>query len=151
MFGKLALDWKPFLVNPLTPKPYKTRLQGSGLRTTFRSSLFTPEGAFNNQLGIMLTKHVLTRMMKEMFKNSNLEMTFGQLVGNLLRCKSCIVLSVERDTDFLPLFPQAFRDVISNNGVLPEITRKLLFSTFDPIYDFHCSFLSELEQRMNRW
>lgn len=45
----------------------------------------------------------------------------------------------------------AFRDVISNDGVLPELTRKLLFSTFDPIYDFHCSFLSELEQRMNLW
>ena len=49
------------------------------------------------------------------------------------------------------LFFQAFRDVISNDGVLPELTRKLLFSTFDPIYDFHCSFLSELEQRMNLW
>ena len=49
------------------------------------------------------------------------------------------------------LFSQAFRDVISNDGVLPELTRKLLFSTFDPIYDFHCSFLSELEQRMNLW
>ena len=49
------------------------------------------------------------------------------------------------------LFPQAFRDVITNDGALPEPTRKLLFSTFDPVYDFHCSFLSELEQRMNMW
>ncbi|KAL9964479.1 hypothetical protein ACROYT_G028125 [Oculina patagonica] len=45
----------------------------------------------------------------------------------------------------------AFRDVVSEDGVLPEPTRKLLFSTFDPIYDFHCSFLAELEQRMNLW
>ncbi|KAJ7328115.1 FERM, ARHGEF and pleckstrin domain-containing protein 1 [Desmophyllum pertusum] len=45
----------------------------------------------------------------------------------------------------------AFRDVVNDDGVLPEPTRKLLFSTFDPIYDFHCSFLSELEKRMTLW
>ncbi|XP_058965741.2 FERM, ARHGEF and pleckstrin domain-containing protein 2 isoform X1 [Pocillopora verrucosa] len=45
----------------------------------------------------------------------------------------------------------AFRDVVNEDSILPEERRKLLFSTFDPIYDFHCSFLSELEQRMNLW
>lgn len=45
----------------------------------------------------------------------------------------------------------AFRDVVSDEGVLPEPTKKLLFSTFDPIYDFHCAFLSELEHRMALW
>ena len=75
----------------------------------------------------------------------------SQLVGNLLSCKGCTFVFVERDTDLLFVFSQAFRDVINNDGVLPEPTRKLLFSTFDPIYDFHCSFLSELEQRMNLW
>ena len=46
---------------------------------------------------------------------------------------------------------QAFRDVVADEGVLPEPTKKLLFSTFDPIYDFQCAFLSELEQRMALW
>ena len=46
------------------------------------------------------------------------------------------------------LLLQAFRDVVADEGVLPEPTKNLLFSTFDPIYDFHCAFLSELEQRM---
>ncbi|XP_044170655.1 FERM, ARHGEF and pleckstrin domain-containing protein 2-like isoform X1 [Acropora millepora] len=45
----------------------------------------------------------------------------------------------------------AFRDVVADEGVLPEPTKNLLFSTFDPIYDFHCAFLSELEQRMALW
>ena len=46
------------------------------------------------------------------------------------------------------LLLQAFRDVVSDEGVLPGPTTNLLFSTFDPIYDFHCAFLSKLEQRM---
>ena len=45
----------------------------------------------------------------------------------------------------------AFRDVVGEEELLPEPTKKLLFSTFDPIYDFHCAFLSELEQRMAVW
>ncbi|EDO33626.1 predicted protein [Nematostella vectensis] len=45
----------------------------------------------------------------------------------------------------------AFREVVSSPGVLPEATKKLLFSTIDPIYDFHCAFLSELEERMTLW
>lgn len=66
---------------------------------------------------------------------------------NLSSYKRCIVVTLIRCL----LFSQAFRDVISDDGVLPEPTKKLLFSTFDPIYEFHCSFLSELEQRMNLW
>ncbi|XP_067030737.1 FERM, ARHGEF and pleckstrin domain-containing protein 2-like [Acropora muricata] len=49
------------------------------------------------------------------------------------------------------LLLQAFRDVVADEGVLPEPTTNLLFSTFYPIYDFHCVFLSELEQRMALW
>lgn len=66
---------------------------------------------------------------------------------NLSSYKRCIVVTLI----CCLLFSQAFRDVISDDGVLPEPTKKLLFSTFDPIYEFHCSFLSELEQRMNFW
>ena len=43
------------------------------------------------------------------------------------------------------LLLQAFRDVVADEGVLPEPTKNLLFSTFDPIYDFKYAFLSELE------
>ncbi|XP_067029809.1 FERM, ARHGEF and pleckstrin domain-containing protein 2-like isoform X2 [Acropora muricata] len=46
---------------------------------------------------------------------------------------------------------KAFRDVVADEGVLPEPTKNLFFSTFYPIYDFHCVFLSELEQRMALW
>ncbi|XP_067048424.1 FERM, ARHGEF and pleckstrin domain-containing protein 2-like [Acropora muricata] len=45
----------------------------------------------------------------------------------------------------------AIRDVVADEGMLPEPTKNLLFSTFYPIYDFHCVFLSELEQRMALW
>ena len=49
----------------------------------------------------MVTKHVLTSMMKEMFKYFPLTKitNFNQLVGNFLRCES--FFSVERDTDLL--------------------------------------------------
>ena len=56
---------------------------------------------------------------------------------------------VEYASSYLSL--QAFRDVVADEGLLPEPTKNLLFSTFDPIYDFHCAFLSELEQRMALW
>ena len=40
---------------------------------------------------------------------------------------------------------------MSGEDVLPETVKKLLFSTVDPIYDFHCAFLEELEKRMQLW
>ena len=62
-------------------------------------------------------------------------------------CRQCQLSSLRLYIFLL----QAFRDVVADEGVLPEPTKKLLFSTFDPIYDFHCAFLSELEQRMALW
>ena len=43
----------------------------------------------------------------------------------------------------------SFRGVVEN--VLSESLLKLLFDNIDPLYDFHCSLMAELEERVNNW
>lgn len=43
----------------------------------------------------------------------------------------------------------SFRGVVEN--VLSESLLKLLFNNIDPLYDFHCSLMAELEERVNNW
>ncbi|XP_033097418.1 FERM, ARHGEF and pleckstrin domain-containing protein 1-like isoform X2 [Anneissia japonica] len=43
-----------------------------------------------------------------------------------------------------------FRKAVTNESNLPEIL-EILFSNLDPIYDFHCKFLKEVEQRLATW
>ena len=40
---------------------------------------------------------------------------------------------------------------MSKDDVMPENLMDLLYSTLDPIYEFHCSFLKEIEQRLAMW
>ena len=46
---------------------------------------------------------------------------------------------------------QWFRDEVSKEEELPEDLLSLLFSHLDPIYELHCSFLRDIEQRMATW
>eukprot|EP00057_Strongylocentrotus_purpuratus_P015321 XP_011669795.1 PREDICTED: FERM, RhoGEF and pleckstrin domain-containing protein 1-like [Strongylocentrotus purpuratus] len=43
-----------------------------------------------------------------------------------------------------------FRKATTNEANLPE-TLDILFSHLDPIYEFHCKFLKEVEQRLSSW
>ncbi|CAB4010753.1 FERM, ARHGEF and pleckstrin domain-containing 2 isoform X2, partial [Paramuricea clavata] len=45
----------------------------------------------------------------------------------------------------------AFRNTVFEKEALPEDVKELLFSNFDPLYDFHCLFLDELQQRLSQW
>ena len=52
----------------------------------------------------------------------------------------------------VPIFPlQWFRDEVSKEEQMPEELLSLLFSHLDPIYELHCSFLKDIEQRMATW
>ena len=46
---------------------------------------------------------------------------------------------------------QWFRDEVSKEEQMPEELLSLLFSHLDPIYELHCSFLKDIEQRMATW
>ena len=46
---------------------------------------------------------------------------------------------------------QWFRDEVSKEEDMPEDLLTLLFSHVDPIYELHCSFLKDIEQRMATW
>lgn len=46
---------------------------------------------------------------------------------------------------------QWFRDEVSKEEEMPEELLSLLFSHLDPIYELHCSFLKDIEQRMATW
>ncbi|XP_028405562.1 FERM, ARHGEF and pleckstrin domain-containing protein 1-like [Dendronephthya gigantea] len=45
----------------------------------------------------------------------------------------------------------AFRNAVFEKDALPEDVKELLFSNFDPLHDFHCLFLDELQQRLTQW
>ena len=46
---------------------------------------------------------------------------------------------------------QSFRDVVTSNVDVSEALTKLMFENIDPLYDFHCSLLAELEDRVAMW
>ena len=50
-----------------------------------------------------------------------------------------------------PTYFQWFRDEVSKEEDMPEDLLTLLFSHVDPIYELHCSFLKDIEQRMATW
>ncbi len=49
------------------------------------------------------------------------------------------------------LLLQSFRDVVTSNVDVSEALTKLMFENIDPLYDFHCSLLAELEDRVAMW
>ena len=54
----------------------------------------------------------------------------------------------------LEVLTVSFRDALESSGsrdVLPIRLCKLLFENVDPLYDFHCSLLAELEERIVLW
>jgi len=54
----------------------------------------------------------------------------------------------KKDLEILNLW---FRDEVSKEEQMPEELLSLLFSHLDPIYELHCSFLKDIEQRMATW
>ena len=63
-------------------------------------------------------------------------------------------LARERTNIVLPshfIYFQWFRDEVSKEEQMPEELLSLLFSHLDPIYELHCSFLKDIEQRMATW
>lgn len=44
-----------------------------------------------------------------------------------------------------------FRDEVGKEDGMPKELLDLLFSEIDPIYEFHCAFLKEIEQRLSMW
>lgn len=40
---------------------------------------------------------------------------------------------------------------MSREDVMSDNLTELLFGLFDPLYEFHCGFLRELEQRLALW
>ncbi|KAJ7986698.1 hypothetical protein DPEC_G00342590 [Dallia pectoralis] len=44
-----------------------------------------------------------------------------------------------------------FRSAVIKENVMPECLMTLLFSNIDPIYEFHRSFLKEIDQRLALW
>merc|ERR1719211_495813 len=51
----------------------------------------------------------------------------------------------KKDLEIINLW---FRDEVSKEEQMPEELLSLLFSHLDPIYELHCSFLKDIEQRM---
>ena len=46
---------------------------------------------------------------------------------------------------------QWFRNAISRDDTLPDHLVELLFGQIDPIYEYHVTFLKEVEQRIAMW
>ncbi|PRD32455.1 UNVERIFIED_CONTAM: FERM, RhoGEF and pleckstrin domain-containing protein 2 [Trichonephila clavipes] len=44
-----------------------------------------------------------------------------------------------------------FRDEVSKEENMPTHALTVLFGVVDPLYEFHCSFLRELEHRLATW
>ena len=65
---------------------------------------------------------------------------------NLVPAKSKLGCILMDDFEF-----QWFRDEVSKEEQMPEELLSLLFSHLDPIYELHCSFLKDIEQRMATW
>lgn len=44
-----------------------------------------------------------------------------------------------------------FRNAVTKHDLMPDHLMELLFGNLDPIYDFHCGFLKEIETRLHMW
>ncbi|XP_078513638.1 FERM, ARHGEF and pleckstrin domain-containing protein 1 isoform X1 [Lissotriton helveticus] len=44
-----------------------------------------------------------------------------------------------------------FQSTVSKDDSMPDTLENLIFSSFDPLYKFHSSFLKEIEQRLALW
>jgi len=51
----------------------------------------------------------------------------------------------------LEVITVSFRNAVEKDNTLSERSMKLLFDNIDPLYDFHCSLLAELEERIHNW
>lgn len=51
----------------------------------------------------------------------------------------------------LEVLTVSFRSLVEQDGAMPEHLLKLLYDNIDPLYDFHCSLLAELEERISLW
>lgn len=51
----------------------------------------------------------------------------------------------------LELLNKWFREEVNKEDNMPDDLLELLFSLLEPIYDFHCTFLKEIEQRLSIW
>lgn len=51
----------------------------------------------------------------------------------------------------LEVLTVSFREVVEKDDILPNHLLKLLYDNIDPLYDFHCSLLAELEERITMW
>ena len=49
------------------------------------------------------------------------------------------------------LYHQWFRDEVSKEEDMPDELLALMFAHIDPIYELHCGFLKDIEQRMAAW
>ncbi|XP_046851919.1 FERM, ARHGEF and pleckstrin domain-containing protein 2-like [Xenia sp. Carnegie-2017] len=45
----------------------------------------------------------------------------------------------------------AFRNAVFEKEAFPDDVKELLFSNFDPLYDYHCLFLGQLQQKLTQW
>ena len=60
-------------------------------------------------------------------------------------------LSTASKLNFHILIFQWFRDEVSKEEDMPDELLALLFAHIDPIYELHCQFLKDIEQRMAAW
>ncbi|XP_067392985.1 FERM, ARHGEF and pleckstrin domain-containing protein 1 isoform X5 [Emydura macquarii macquarii] len=51
----------------------------------------------------------------------------------------------------LEVITSCFQSTVSKEDCMPETLKNLLFSSFEPLYKFHTSFLKEIEQRLALW
>ena len=52
---------------------------------------------------------------------------------------------------FPSILHQSFREEMVTKDAMSHSLMTLFFGNIDPLYDFHCSFLAELEDRLFSW
>lgn len=71
--------------------------------------------------------------------------------GDVYNIAKEVLLTERTFVKDLEVITVSLRNVLEKDSIIPENLMKLLYDNFDPLYDFHCSLLAELEERLNLW
>ncbi|XP_065055765.1 FERM, ARHGEF and pleckstrin domain-containing protein 2-like [Rhopilema esculentum] len=83
-------------------------------------------------------------------ENGNVELDM-KIPDTLFHMVNEILLTERTYVKDLEVLTVSFKEEMTANGLMPDSLMDLFFGNIDPLYDFHCSFLAELEDKVSVW
>ncbi|XP_074658195.1 FERM, ARHGEF and pleckstrin domain-containing protein 2-like isoform X2 [Tubulanus polymorphus] len=124
-----------------------TSVQSQGTSRTFTSTLSSASGASfktdDSDDDLMQRKKSVESEDEGRRKRHQIDQAY-YIAKELLMTER----TYKKDIEVLTVW---FRNMLCQNDLLPDYLTKLIFTYIDPIYDHHCWFLKELEQRLAMW